>query len=247
MEVLVGDAAEEIVRPRQPALAPWQTLRAAPDVGRPRASRHDQHVAQDALVGEPFHGLLPLRHGSDLVDEEPPHPSLRGEHAHQAGDVPLQVRRVRQFVAVQDIGGTGPKVLDGLAQRQLHPRAFAVLPRTAHEDDARRLRQLVETERETELPRPRLELDDARPQVVAVDLAARQECVSRINVHSVNISNAVGVNSQASRCSNGAVKPRAVSRPRYYGSANAKYSDPEGGPMRPPPAAMATYCLPSTL
>ena len=37
-------------------------------------------------------------------------------------------------------------------------------------------------------------------------------------------------------------------RPRTdYGRLNAKYSDPDGGPMRPPPAAIATYCLPSTL
>ena len=30
------------------------------------------------------------------------------------------------------------------------------------------------------------------------------------------------------------------------GSANAMYSEPDGGPMRPPPAAITTYCRPST-
>ena len=32
-----------------------------------------------------------------------------------------------------------------------------------------------------------------------------------------------------------------------HGKLNATYSAPEGGPVRPPPAAMTTNCLPATL
>ena len=41
----------------------------------------------------------------------------------------------------------------------------------------------------------------------------------------------------------------AAYRPRRSsgsGRAKATYSEPDGGPMRPPPAAMTTYCRPST-
>ncbi len=33
----------------------------------------------------------------------------------------------------------------------------------------------------------------------------------------------------------------------YSGRLKATYSPPEGPPVRPPPAAITTYCLPSTL
>lgn len=122
----------------------------------------------------------------DLVDEQSLQAGVGTKHGEELEHTKLQLFVVRDVVTIQKVGRTRPVRLQRIPELQLEPCALAVLPRPADQDDRGLLRHLVQPENEAERPRLFLVLGDLRPEVVAVDLAGREQPVPFINVHDVD-------------------------------------------------------------
>lgn len=126
MEILIGHAGEEILRPVESAFSSRKTLRASPDVRGARAGGHDENTAQLTTVGDPLQSSLPSWHGGDLVDKQSFRTGARVEGQNGLYDARFELVFVGNLVAVQEVGGAPAVLLKRFLELQLEPRALSI-------------------------------------------------------------------------------------------------------------------------